>query len=243
MFFAFAGYARIATLGEEVRDPARTIPRAIPIALGITLVVYAVVAVAVLAELGSAGLASSSAPLADAVRAAGSPRHGAGGAGRRGGRGARVAAVADSRRVEHDAGDGPRPAPAPRAVRGASAVRQPAPRRAGRRRCRRGAGRGGRRTRCDRLLRRSRCWSTTRSPTRRRWTLRRKADSGVRPGGLRAAGRSRFRSPRYSSAPVWCLSARSATGCGDNTHRDPADVETSRRANRSATSSSHPTND
>jgi len=47
-FFAFAGYARIATLGEEVRDPARTIPRAIPIALGITLVVYAVVAVAVL---------------------------------------------------------------------------------------------------------------------------------------------------------------------------------------------------
>lgn len=28
LFFAFAGYARIATLGEEVRDPARTIPRA-----------------------------------------------------------------------------------------------------------------------------------------------------------------------------------------------------------------------
>ena len=34
LFFAFAGYARIATLGEEVRDPERTIPRAIPIALG-----------------------------------------------------------------------------------------------------------------------------------------------------------------------------------------------------------------
>ena len=32
LFFAFAGYARIATLGEEVRDPARTIPRAIPLA-------------------------------------------------------------------------------------------------------------------------------------------------------------------------------------------------------------------
>ena len=41
LFFAFAGYARIATLGEEVRDPARTIPRAIPLALrGIVLVVY-----------------------------------------------------------------------------------------------------------------------------------------------------------------------------------------------------------
>jgi APA family basic amino acid/polyamine antiporter len=73
LFFAFAGYARIATLGEEVRDPARTIPRAIPLALGIALVVYAAVAVAVLAVLGSDGLASAPAPLADAVRAAGLP--------------------------------------------------------------------------------------------------------------------------------------------------------------------------
>ncbi|MGV0746122.1 APC family permease [Mycolicibacterium sp. XJ870] len=71
LFFAFAGYARIATLGEEVRDPARTIPRAIPIALGIALIVYAVVAVAVLAILGSTGLASAPAALADAVTAAG----------------------------------------------------------------------------------------------------------------------------------------------------------------------------
>ncbi|MET9871299.1 MULTISPECIES: APC family permease [unclassified Streptomyces] len=71
LFFAFAGYARIATLGEEVRDPARTIPRAIPIALGITLVVYAVVAVAVLTVLGADGLAQATAPLSDAARAAG----------------------------------------------------------------------------------------------------------------------------------------------------------------------------
>lgn len=71
LFFAFAGYARIATLGEEVRDPARTIPRAVMVALGITLVVYAVVAVAVLAELGSARLAAADAPLSEAVRSAG----------------------------------------------------------------------------------------------------------------------------------------------------------------------------
>jgi APA family basic amino acid/polyamine antiporter len=70
LFFAFAGYARIATLGEEVRDPERIIPLAIPIALGITLVVYATIAVAVALQLGDA-LAESSAPLADAVRAAG----------------------------------------------------------------------------------------------------------------------------------------------------------------------------
>ncbi|MGW1279291.1 APC family permease [Streptomyces tsukubensis] len=71
LFFAFAGYARIATLGEEVRDPARTIPRGISIALGITLVVYAVVAVSVLSVLGPQGLAQATAPLSDAVRAAG----------------------------------------------------------------------------------------------------------------------------------------------------------------------------
>ncbi|QJT03436.1 APC family permease [Streptomyces asoensis] len=73
LFFAFAGYARIATLGEEVRDPARTIPRAIPLALGITLVVYACVTVAVLSVLGSGDLGRAGAPLADAVRAAGVP--------------------------------------------------------------------------------------------------------------------------------------------------------------------------
>ncbi|MEU9077963.1 APC family permease [Kitasatospora sp. NPDC004745] len=71
LFFAFAGYARIATLGEEVRDPARTIPRAVPLALGLTLVVYALVAVAVLAVLGPERLAAAAAPLSEAVRAAG----------------------------------------------------------------------------------------------------------------------------------------------------------------------------
>lgn len=74
LFFAFAGYARIATLGEEVRNPAVTIPRAIPIALGVTLVVYLAVAVAVLAVLGPDRLASTSAPLTEAVRAAGADR-------------------------------------------------------------------------------------------------------------------------------------------------------------------------
>jgi basic amino acid/polyamine antiporter, APA family len=69
LFFAFAGYARIATLGEEVRDPERTIPRAIPLALGITVAIYAVVAASVLLALGSDALASSSRPLVNAVEA------------------------------------------------------------------------------------------------------------------------------------------------------------------------------
>lgn len=40
MFFAFAGYARVATLGSEVRNPKQNIPRAIAISLGIVLILY-----------------------------------------------------------------------------------------------------------------------------------------------------------------------------------------------------------
>jgi len=67
LFFAFAGYARIATLGEEVRDPARTIPRAIPLALGLVLAVYAAVAVSALLAVGPVALAASAAPLVTVV--------------------------------------------------------------------------------------------------------------------------------------------------------------------------------
>ncbi len=69
LFFAFAGYARLATLGEEVINPARTIPRAIPVALGITLLVYAAVAVSALLAVDAAVLARAAAPLAAAVEA------------------------------------------------------------------------------------------------------------------------------------------------------------------------------
>ncbi|MGW0064640.1 APC family permease [Streptosporangium sandarakinum] len=71
LFFAFAGYARIATMGEEVRDPRRTIPRAIPIALFIAVAVYLVVGVAALLAAGPDRLAASDAPLTTAVEAAG----------------------------------------------------------------------------------------------------------------------------------------------------------------------------
>ena len=71
LFFAFAGYARVATMGEEVVDPARTIPRAITIALAITVSVYGVVAVALLGTLGAAGIAATPTPLADAAGAGG----------------------------------------------------------------------------------------------------------------------------------------------------------------------------
>jgi APA family basic amino acid/polyamine antiporter len=71
LFFAFAGYARIATMGEEVREPERTIPRAILIALTIVVLIYLVIGVSILIALGPAGVAVSRAPLAAAVHAVG----------------------------------------------------------------------------------------------------------------------------------------------------------------------------
>jgi APA family basic amino acid/polyamine antiporter len=68
VFVAFAGYGRIATLGEEVRDPSHTIPRTIIVALVATLVLYiAVVAVGV-GNVGAPAFASTSAPLELAAR-------------------------------------------------------------------------------------------------------------------------------------------------------------------------------
>ena len=94
LFFAFAGYARIATLGEEVRDPERTIPRAIPLALGLAVGVYAVVAVTLLLTLGPQRIADSAAPLADRRRLRDLGRVDA---GRAGGRRHRVARAHCSR--------------------------------------------------------------------------------------------------------------------------------------------------
>ncbi len=81
-FFAFAGYARIATLSEEVRDPRRTVPRAIALALVIVFAVYALVAVALARTVGAARITAASAhgqcddastPIALLARVAGLP--------------------------------------------------------------------------------------------------------------------------------------------------------------------------
>jgi APA family basic amino acid/polyamine antiporter len=71
LFFAFAGYARIATMGEEVRDPARTIPRAITIAFIVAVVVYAAIALVTLGALTPEGVAATDDPLTATVIANG----------------------------------------------------------------------------------------------------------------------------------------------------------------------------
>jgi APA family basic amino acid/polyamine antiporter len=71
LFFAFAGYARTRNMGEEVRDPERTIPLAILIALSIAVLIYLTVGVSILVGIGPAGVADTPAPLAAAVQASG----------------------------------------------------------------------------------------------------------------------------------------------------------------------------
>jgi APA family basic amino acid/polyamine antiporter len=69
LFFAYTGYARIATLGEEVRDPRRTIPRAIVITIAGALALYGVVALVAVGVVGAPRLAESPAPLRAAASA------------------------------------------------------------------------------------------------------------------------------------------------------------------------------
>lgn len=67
LFFAFTGYARIATLAEEVREPRRTIPRAVIITLVLAIVLYMGVSVVATGVVGAEGLAASRSPLQTAA--------------------------------------------------------------------------------------------------------------------------------------------------------------------------------
>lgn len=77
MFVAYTGYGRIATLGEEVREPRRTIPRAILITLAVSAAVYAAVAVVGVSAVGAAnmsvGATHAAAPLAVVAESFGNP--------------------------------------------------------------------------------------------------------------------------------------------------------------------------
>jgi APA family basic amino acid/polyamine antiporter len=71
VFFAFEGFEQIATLSEETRDPTRNIPRAILISIGISALLYVLVAITSTSVLSWQQLAESSSPLAEVARQAG----------------------------------------------------------------------------------------------------------------------------------------------------------------------------
>jgi len=68
LFFVYLGFEEIANLTEEVRDPARDLPRAIFFSIGITTLLYVLVSLAVITLATPAELAASQAPLALAVQ-------------------------------------------------------------------------------------------------------------------------------------------------------------------------------
>jgi APA family basic amino acid/polyamine antiporter len=67
VFFAFIGFDEVITLAEETRDPTRTVPRALLLALGLSATLYVAVAIAAVSVLGAAALAASPRPLADVM--------------------------------------------------------------------------------------------------------------------------------------------------------------------------------
>jgi APA family basic amino acid/polyamine antiporter len=69
LFFAYTGYARIATLAEEVSEPRRTIPRAIILTISVAVVLYAGAAVVAVGTIGASALAATPAPLHRAAAA------------------------------------------------------------------------------------------------------------------------------------------------------------------------------
>ncbi|HEY9554611.1 APC family permease [Allosphingosinicella sp.] len=77
MFVAYTGYARIATLGEEVTNPRRTIPRAIIVTLAVTAILYILIAIVAIGSLGAERFANApgaqATPLELAARAMEAP--------------------------------------------------------------------------------------------------------------------------------------------------------------------------
>ena len=77
MFVAYTGYGRIATLGEEVREPRRTIPRAIVATLAVSAVLYIAVGLVAVGTVGAGELArmtaETAAPLEKAARSFAGP--------------------------------------------------------------------------------------------------------------------------------------------------------------------------
>lgn len=59
MFVAYTGYGRIATLGEEVKSPRRTIPLAVVWTLGATMLIYVLVAWVAVASVGADAFAKA----------------------------------------------------------------------------------------------------------------------------------------------------------------------------------------
>ena len=69
LFFAFTGYARIATLAEEVVEPKKTIPRAIIITIVSSIILYTLISFVAIGIIGAENMAKSTSPLQEVANA------------------------------------------------------------------------------------------------------------------------------------------------------------------------------
>jgi APA family basic amino acid/polyamine antiporter len=67
IFFAYGGFARVAVISEEIKDPRRNVPKAIVLSLAISTIIYVVVGAVAVGLIGAQQLAQSSSPLKDAM--------------------------------------------------------------------------------------------------------------------------------------------------------------------------------
>jgi len=73
IFFAYTGFARVTIMAEEVKDPEKTMPRSIFLALGISTIIYLLVSYVAVGLAGTSALSLSGSPLADAIGYTGNP--------------------------------------------------------------------------------------------------------------------------------------------------------------------------
>ena len=74
VFFAYLGFEGMANLSEEMKTPERDLPRAMMLALGVSTVLYILVAVSAVSVLGWQNLSQSGAPLAAVASAVLGPK-------------------------------------------------------------------------------------------------------------------------------------------------------------------------
>jgi APA family basic amino acid/polyamine antiporter len=67
IFFAYGGFARVAVISEEIKDPKRNVPRAIILSLAISTIIYIIVGAVAVGLVGAQQLAQSNSPLKDAI--------------------------------------------------------------------------------------------------------------------------------------------------------------------------------
>lgn len=71
IFFAYAGFARVSVVAEEIKDPKRNVPHALLLSLGIAMVVYILVGLVAVGLVGANSLAASTSPLSAAIAVTG----------------------------------------------------------------------------------------------------------------------------------------------------------------------------